>query len=287
VRAGGGTVDGLGDSPDALVWLVPRDPDGLREVVAAAPTARWVQLPFAGVENFLGAGVLTPDRTWTCAKGVYSEPTAEHALALILAALRRLPEHARATTWGGQGATSLYGARVLILGGGGITGSLLELLAPFRVEATVVRRSPDPVAGAVRTVTPQQLDEVLPEATVVVLALALTPETELIIGRPQLQAMNEQAVLVNVARGRHVDTEALVEALAAGSIAGAAIDVPDPEPLPPGHPVWTEPRCLITPHTANPWPDAQSYLYRRITENVRRFCAGEPLLGLVDLSAGY
>ena len=287
VQAGGGELVDIGDGPDALVWMDPRNADGLRQVLAEAPTARWVQLPFAGIENFVRAGVLTRDRTWTCAKGIYAEPTAEHALTLALAGLRHLPQHARARSWGKQGGTTLYDAPVVILGGGGITSALLELLTPYRARTTVVRRSSDPVPGATRTVGRDQLDEVLPDALVVVLALALTPETEHVIGAKQLAAMSESAWLVNVARGRHVDTDALVAALTDNAIGGAALDVTDPEPLPDGHPLWSLPNCIITPHTANPWQVAQPLLAQRITDNVRRFEDGQELLGLVDLDAGY
>lgn len=285
VRAGGGELVGLDDGPDALVWMAPDDATGLQEAVRAARSALWIQLPFAGVEEF--ADVLDPSRTWTCAKGVYAEPTAEHALALALAGLRQLPQRARADRWGGQGAETLYDAPVVVLGGGGITTALLSLLAPFRCHATVVRRSDEPVPGAARTVPTERLDEVLPDALVVFLALALTPETTHVIGAGQLSAMSRSAWLVNVARGRHVDTDALVRALQEGGIGGAALDVTDPEPLPQGHPLWSLPNCLITPHTANPWQTAQPLLARRITENVRRFGSGKPLLGLVDLATGY
>lgn len=286
VEAGGGRAVALDESPDALVWMAPRDVDGLRQALSAAPSTRWVQLPFAGVEGFLP--VMRPGITWTCAKGVYSEPTAEHALALALAGLRRLPEHARATEWGGQGAQTLYDAPVVVLGGGGIGRALLDLLAPFRVQATVVRRdAATPIDGAARTVGLDALDHVLPGARVVFLALPLTPDTEHVIGAAQLAAMDQDAWLVNVARGQHVDTAALVTALREKSIGGAALDVTDPEPLPTESPLWQLENCLVTPHTANPWQTAQPLLAARITENVRRFAAGEQLLGLVDLDAGY
>lgn len=286
VEAGGGRVVARDESPDALVWMAPRDVDGLRQVLSDAPSIHWVQLPFAGIEGFLP--FMAPEITWTCAKGVYSEPTAEHALALALAGLRRLPQHARATAWGEQGAQTLYDAPVVILGGGGIGRALLDLLAPFRVEATVVRRdATTPIDGAARTVGLDSLDEVLPGARVVFLALPLTAETEHVIGAPQLAAMDEDAWLVNVARGQHVDTGALVAALREKSIGGAALDVTEPEPLPVESPLWQLENCLITPHTANPWQTAQPLLAARITENVRRFAAREPLLGLVDLESGY
>jgi phosphoglycerate dehydrogenase-like enzyme len=285
VEQGGGTVVGLSDQPDALVWMAPDDPEGLREALRAGPSLRWVQLPFAGVERF--TDVLDPSLTWTCAKGVYAEPVAEHALALALAGLRSLPQRAQARAWGEQAAQTLYDATVVVLGAGGITTSLLELLAPFRCEVTVVRRSGEPVPGAARTVGMDRLDEVLGDALVVVLALALTEQTRHVIGPDQLRAMREDAWLVNVARGAHVDTGALVRALRKGEVGGAALDVTDPEPLPEGHPLWDLPNCLITPHTANPWQTAQPLLARRIADNVRRDVAGEPLEGLVDLSAGY
>ena len=285
VQDGGGTVVGLSDEPDALVWMAPDDPDGLADAVRSAPSLRWVQLPFAGVERF--TEVLDPSLTWACAKGVYADPVAEHALALALAGLRSLPERARARSWGEQAAATLYDAEVVVLGAGGITTSLLGLLAPFRCTTTVVRRSGEPVAGATRTVGTDRLDEVLGDALVVVLALALTEQTRHVVGAPQLRAMRRDAWLVNVARGAHVDTDALVSALQEGELAGAALDVTDPEPLPDGHPLWDLPNCLITPHTANPWQTAQPLLAARIADNVRRDVAGDPLDGLVDLEAGY
>jgi phosphoglycerate dehydrogenase-like enzyme len=120
-----------------------------------------------------------------------------------------------------------------------------------------------------------------------VLALALTPETVGVIGAQELDLMERHAWLVNVARGRHVVTDDLVDALRNEQIGGAGLDVTDPEPLPDGHPLWDEPRCIITPHVANTPEMARPVLTRRITENVRRFAAGEPLLGPVDPEAGY
>jgi phosphoglycerate dehydrogenase-like enzyme len=287
VEEGGGTVAPVEDAPDAIVWLDPGDVEGLRGYLAQAPAAAWVQLPFAGVERIAEQGLLDHERIWTCAKGSYAEPVAEHALALSLAGLRHLPERITARSWGIPAGTSLYDQKVTILGGGGITTSLLEQLAPFRVEATVVRRNPDPVAGAARTVQVDRLHEVLGGSLLVVLALALTPATRGIIGAAELELMDETAWLVNVARGGHVDTDALVAALRAGSIAGAALDVTDPEPLPDGHPLWDLPNCIVTPHTADTIEMVMPLLADRIRTNVRRFADGETLVGLVDPDAGY
>ncbi|MGH9115487.1 MAG: D-isomer specific 2-hydroxyacid dehydrogenase family protein [Acidimicrobiales bacterium] len=287
VRAAGGRPLRLGEPSDALVWLSVHDLDCLREVLDDQPGIRWVQLPFAGVEPAVEAGVVDSDRLWTCAKGSYAEPVAEHALTLALAGLRRLPDRIRAHSWGPAAGTTLHRARVTILGGGGITRELLRLLAPFDVEATVVRRQPTPVDGAARTVTIESLDRVLGGSLVVFVALALTAETIHVIGAHQLEAMGDQAWLVNVARGRHVHTDALVAALHQGTIAGAALDVTDPEPLPDGHPLWTAPNCIITPHTADTWEMILPLLAARLEANVAHVAAGEPLEGLVDPVSGY
>ena len=286
VRAGGGEPVDAGGPADGLVWLASWDTDGLRQAldVTGAP---WVQLSSAGVERVAAAELFSPAKMWTCAKGAFAEPVAEHALMLALAGLRMLPERIVARSWGKSGGESLYEDRVTILGGGGITASLLDLLAPFRVTATVVRRTADPVPGAARTVPTDRLIEALADAKVVFLALALTPETERIIGATQLAAMRPDSWLVNVARGRHVDTEALVAALDSGAIGGAALDVTDPEPLPDGHPLWAQPRCIITPHTADTLEMIERPLARRIEDNVARFAAGQPLVGVVDPAAGY
>ena len=288
VRDGGGQVVDVADGPDALVWTTGSAWDELGDALAAAPGLRWVQLPFAGVEQVHDAGLLSEDKVWTCAKGVYGETVAEHALALALAGLRSLPERARARSWGEQAARTLYDATVVVVGAGGITSALLALLAPFRCEVVVVRRDASrAVPGAARTVSSDRLDEVLPEALVVFLTLALTDETVHVVGAEQLARMRDDAWLVNVARGAHVDTAALVDALREGRIGGAALDVTDPEPLPDDSPLWSLDGCLITPHTANPWQTAQPLLAVRVRDNVRRFAAGEPLEGLVDVRAGY
>ena len=287
VRDGGGEVVELQEKPDSLVWLDPADMAGLTAWLEQVPLARWVQLPFAGVERVAAAGLLDDKRIWTCAKGAYAEPVAEHALALALAGLRHLPTRVKARSWGVAAGTSLYDQKVTILGGGGIATSLLEQLAPFRVEATVVRRHPDPIPGAARVVATEHLHEALSGSLVVVLALALTPETSGIIGTDEFAVMDESAWLVNVARGGHVDTDALVAALEAKSIAGAALDVTDPEPLHDGHPLWGRDDCIITPHTADTIEMVIPLLANRIRTNVARLAAGEPLVGLVDTVAGY
>jgi phosphoglycerate dehydrogenase-like enzyme len=287
VRIAGGEPTPVDADADALVWLEPRDLPGLGQALKTASAARWVQLPFAGIERVAEAGLLDSDHVWTCAKGAYAEPVAEHALMLALAGLRLLRRRITARSWGEPGGESLYDEPVTILGGGGIATSLIGLLTPMRCPVTVVRRQPDPVPGATRTVRTEQRREAMAGAKVVVVALALTPATEGIVGPAELAAMRPDAWLVNVARGRHVDTDALVTALRERAIGGAALDVTDPEPLPDGHPLWDLENCIITPHTADTEEMIDRLLGQRIEANVAAFAAGRPLLGVVDPEAGY
>jgi phosphoglycerate dehydrogenase-like enzyme len=287
VRIAGGKPAPVDADADALVWLDPGDLAGLGRALKATPAARWVQLPFAGIERVAEAGLLDTDHTWTCAKGAYAEPVAEHALMLALAGLRLLRRRISARSWGENGGESLYDQPVTILGGGGIATSLISLLTPMRCPVTVVRRQADPLAGAARTLRTEQRIEALAGAKVVVVALALTRATEHIIGPAELAAMRPDAWLVNVARGRHVDTGALVTALRERAIGGAALDVTDPEPLPDGHPLWDLDNCIITPHTADTEEMIDRLLGRRIEANVAAFAAGQPLLGVIDPAAGY
>jgi phosphoglycerate dehydrogenase-like enzyme len=286
VYKGGGTLVEPGEA-EALIFTEVSDHAGLRKLLEAHPNIRWVQLPWAGVEPYADAGVLDTDHVWTSGKGVYAKPVAEHALGLALAGLRGLKRFATARSWGHQGGISLLGGRVTIFGGGGIATELVKLLGPFECSITVIRRQPDPIDG-VETVLP--FDErytALKGADVVFLALPLVPQTRGLIGEVEFELMEPHAWLVNVARGPHVLTEDLVIALREDAIGGAALDVTDPEPLPEGHPLWSLPNCLITPHTANTEAMAIPLLSQRIRENIRRYAARQELIGLVDPEQGY
>jgi phosphoglycerate dehydrogenase-like enzyme len=286
VKAGGGELAEPDDAV-ALVWTEAAAAEALGRVLDDHAGLRWVQLPWAGVEPYVEVIRAHADRTWTCGKGVYAEPVAEHALALALAGLRGLGHYARATSWTGQRGANLQGARVTLVGGGGIAESLLRLLEPFGCEVTVVRRTPRPMAGAAAVVGHDRLDGALTGAEVVVLALPLLPDTVGLIDRRRLALLAPGACLVNVARGQHVVTDDVVGALRDGTLGSVGLDVTDPEPLPDGHPLWTLPGAIVTPHTANTAEMALPLLSARITDNVRRWITGEPLVGLVDPVAGY
>jgi phosphoglycerate dehydrogenase-like enzyme len=284
VRNGGGEVVELSDA-DALVWTDPRDAGGLANVLEEHPHLKWVQVPFAGVENFIH--LIDRSRVWTCGKGVYAEPVAEHALALMLAGMRHVAGYVRAREWSGPHGMNLIGARVTILGGGGITESLLRLLQPFHCHITVVRNNVEHIEGASDVVSPDHLIDALTGADVVVLALSLTPQTKGLLSRVEMEIMEPHAWIVNVARGGHIVTDDLVWALEHGEIGGAALDVTDPEPLPSDHALWSMPNCIITPHVGNTPEMAVPLLAERIRANVSCFVHGEPLIGTVDPERGY
>ena len=285
IDGGGVLVDDVADA-DAVIWSSPRDPAALTALLQQRPDLPWVQLPWAGIEHY--RAMLDDKRLWTAGQGVYADDVAEHALTLMLAGLRDLKRRATAVSWQPPSGLSLRRRKVTIFGAGGITTSLLALLKPFDVEVTIVRRQADvAVEGAARVLPLSKRIEAIEGADVVVLALSLTPETTGVIGAAELVAMSTTTWLVNVARGGHVDTAALIAALRTKQIGGAALDVTDPEPLPADHELFHLDNCLITPHCANTPAMAEPVLRQRVIDNLRRRMAGEPLLGIVDVSAGY
>jgi len=285
VEKAGGEVARLDQSVRALVWTDYHQPALLRKTLDENPQLDWVQLPFAGVDAF--ADILKRPITFTSAKGAYREPVAEHALALTLALCRAIPMRVRAKSWGEKFAVSLYESRVLVLGAGGITDELLRLLKPFDCEVAVVRNQPQKVMGATSTHGFSELDEQLAQADVVILALALTDTTRGLFDLARFKKMQPTAYLVNIARGAHVVTNDLIAALEQGLLAGAAVDVTDPEPLPDGHPLWEAPNIIITPHTADTPAQVTRMFAARIGENVAAYLASEPLVGQVDPILGY
>lgn len=289
--AGGGEVAELSTATRGLIWLSEQRADELADVLERHPGIGWVQLPWAGVDGFASvlprfAGEDGP--LFTSAKGAYSEPVAEHAVALLHAVMRELAPKARAARWAPvRSGASLYGRRIVIVGAGGIAAEIIRLLAPWRVRITVVRRSPGDVEGADRTVAVDRLREVLPDADGVILAAASTSETRQLIGEQELALLPEHAALVNIARGALIDTDALARALRDKRILGAGLDVTDPEPLGDDHVLWSEPRCLITSHSADTPEMTAPLLAQRITENVCGFLGDGRFVGIVDPVAGY
>lgn len=285
VRASGATPTSMAPNVGALIWTDYSKPQALAQMLDENPQLTWVQLPFAGVDAF--AEVLDRPVVFTSAKGSYREPVAEHALMLCMALGRKIPERVRAKSWAASFAVSLYDANVLIVGGGGITHELVKLLEPFRSNITVVRNQQLPISGVNKIAATSELPYLLPEAQFVILACALTAETKHLFDANLLSKMNPEAYLVNIARGPVVVTDDLLAALKSGVIAGAAIDVTDPEPLPDGHPGWNEPNLLITPHTADTKVMVKRLFSIRLRENVSAYLGHGSWVGQVDPQLGY
>jgi phosphoglycerate dehydrogenase-like enzyme len=266
-----------GEAAQAQMW-VPRSggadlPAGF---VEGLPELRLVQLLSAGAEKFAGR---LPEGVVLCnARGAHTPATAEWVLTAVLAAQRGLPDLVRAQEegrWAPATHRSLVGARVLVVGAGDIGRTVARMMAPFDVEVTFVART---AREGVQPTT--ALPELLPHADVVVLLVPVTPETTGLVDARFLAAMKDGALLVNAARGVVVDTAALLAELTAGRLR-AALDVTDPEPLPEGHPLWSAPGLLLTPHVGGAVPETNDRAARAVTDQVARVLAGEDLANVV------
>jgi phosphoglycerate dehydrogenase-like enzyme len=264
--------------------------------LAAARRLRWIHSPAAGIGGMLYPEMLAADVVLTNSRGLSADTIAEHVLAVTLAMFRRLPEAFRRQAgrdWaqndiGRLGNRRIAGARVVIVGLGAIGGEVARRMAALGAQVTGFRRRASGQVDGVSALVPiERLREHLPRADVVVIAAPHTHETRNLIGRDELASMSRDSILVNVSRGQLVDEAALFDALRAGAIAGAALDVFVDEPLPAESPFWDLPNVLITPHTSGVRGDYWDAATELFAENLRRFEAGETLLNVVDKQAGY
>jgi phosphoglycerate dehydrogenase-like enzyme len=286
VVSAGGEVAALSDQVSALIWTDYSAPEKLAVVLEQNPQIEWVQLPFAGVDAF--ADVLSAPVKFTSAKGSYKEPVAEHALALSLALGRKIPVRVKATSWGKREAVSFYDSNVLIVGAGGITQELIGMLKPFRASISVCRNQAElPVQRSSDVFGVEQLAKKISKADLVVIACALTDKTRGLFDLELMSKMKPTAFLVNVARGPIIKTADLVTALDQGLIAGAAVDVTDPEPLPDGHPFFGRDDLIVTPHTADTKEIVMRHFALRVQQNVKAFLGQGPWIGEVDPERGY
>jgi phosphoglycerate dehydrogenase-like enzyme len=274
------TYDGTSAPPPDLsaveLYVVPYDSDHAMDLIGKLPSLRALQLLTAGYDAVLG--LIPPGVQLHNGAGLHDASTAEHALALILAAQRDLSRwvmNQERRSWDRDFTRSLADSRVLIIGYGHIGQAIEARLLPF--ETTVIRVAhrarPDQDVHAVNA-----LPQLLPDADIVVLVVPDSAQTRGLIGAAELALMHDDALVVNVGRGSALDTEALV---AENGRIRAALDVVTPEPLPPDHRLWTIPGVFITPHVAGGsrafWPRA----YRFIDEQLKRWADGEPLANLV------
>ncbi|WP_413452878.1 phosphoglycerate dehydrogenase [Georgenia phoenicis] len=277
------------DAEALIVW--GSSGEHLAEVADQMPNLRWVQTLAAGPDSVLSAG-FPDDVVITSGAGLHSPTVTEHALALVLALLRRLPEAAEAQAahrWDRQlgglqplhpdgAVTTLIGARVLVWGFGNIGQTLAPVLQSLGATVRGVARSVGERAGF-DVVAEEDLEAELAQTDVLVMILPATPETEKALDARRLAALPDHAYVVNVGRGTTVDEDALLAALTDGTIAGAALDVTAVEPLPEDSPLWEAPRLIITPHAAGGRPVGADEL---IAHNVRALADGRELRNVVE-----
>jgi phosphoglycerate dehydrogenase-like enzyme len=239
-----------------------------------------IQLLTAGVDSWVGR---VPESVALCdARGVHDLPVAEWVLGAAISVFRKFPIFAvrqERGEWKSEYADELTGKRVLIVGSGSIGRAVERALLPFEVTITHVARTARPGVHSV-----EELPRLLPEAEVVVVLVPMTEPTRGLVDAAFLAAMPDGALLINAARGPVVDTAALVTELAGGRLR-AALDVTDPEPLPAGHPLWSLPNVLITPHIGGSVNGLWRRVYKLAGEQLRRHAAGEELINLV--TEGY
>ncbi|HEX8212795.1 MAG TPA: NAD(P)-dependent oxidoreductase [Longimicrobium sp.] len=270
---------------------------GNRYFLQSLPRARrlrWMQSNSMGMDLVLSAGELLDGVAVTSVRGVYDDEVAEHALALALALLRdlhRLRDDQRERRWTRRPLARLSESRALVLGWGGVGVGIARRLAALGVRVEGVRRSHRGAAAGDSTGFPvwgpDRWRDRLPHAELLFLALPLTPDTRCLVGRAELAALPHHARVINVGRGGTIDQAALLEALAAGRLGGAALDVLEEEPPSPDFAGWAEPRLIVTPHVARSMELPPHRWEPLFVENLRRFAAGEPLCNVVSRELGY
>ncbi|MFB3828752.1 MAG: D-2-hydroxyacid dehydrogenase [Bryobacteraceae bacterium] len=263
------------------------------EMVRAAKKLKWVQVGSAGVERYLFPELKDSNIVLTNCKILQGPEIADHAFALLLSLTRelhRIIPRRTAEEWQPRAyrPLELRGKNAVVVGVGGIGTQIAIRAAAFGMTVTGVDLRELPYTPFLtRTVPPDRLDTVLPSADVLFLAAPETLLTRGMIGARQFALMKPGAYFIAVSRGRLYDAGALAEAIAGKRLAGAGIDVMDPEPLPKGHPLWKFENVVITPHIAGRSDGEHARYLELFAENLKRFAAGEPLLHVVDKQAGY
>ncbi len=261
-----------------------------RGVWAGAERLRLFQMMGAGVDALLPAPDLPEAVRIANARGIHGPHMSEFALAMLLALAKRLPralEQSRDRLWKQYAVDTIAGRTLAILGLGSIGMAVAETASRFGMRVIGTQREPKPTAHVAEVVRPGRTEQVLREADFVIVLLPLTPETRGSVGARELGFLKPTACLVNLARGGIVDEEALCDALRAGRLAGAALDVFVEEPLPPSSPLWSAPNAILTPHVAGLGPGYMDRLTEIFAENLDRTESGKPLRNEVDRERGY
>lgn len=259
-----------------------------------APTLRWLCSPNAGIEKYLPEDAMPQGCILSNSSGSYGPAIAEHIIMVLLMLMRRMPEYQSAMadhSWPEfSPIRSIGGSNIVILGTGDLGSNAARRLKALGAKVTGVCRSgksSEPAFDSVVKVS--ELDDLLPNADALIMTLPSTPDTVNILNRSRIAKLGKQTFVVNVGRGSAIDQEALVEALQSRAIAGAALDVMVPEPLPEDHPLWNCPNTIITPHVSG--NTALEYTCRinvnMFLEDFQRYASGELPLRLVNRKTGY
>jgi phosphoglycerate dehydrogenase-like enzyme len=264
---------------------------GLRENWGAASSLKWVHVTAAGVSQLLFDELIQSNITYTNSRGVLSTAIAEFALGFVLDMAKdtqgsfRLQQEQR---WQHRTTRKIQGQTALVVGTGSIGREIARLFRAVGMEVDGAGRTARPGDGHFDHIhSSRELAAVVHDYDYVVLAAPLTTESRGLVGAEVLTAMKPSALLINVGRGELVDTGALIGALDSGSIAGAALDVVHPEPLPAGHALWNMENVIITPHMCGDTEDYLDDLGKLFVDNLKRYCSGEPLENVVDKSLGF
>ena len=267
------------------------------EEVRAGKNLKWVGVMSAGVENVLfmsgGNDLRDSNIILTNNKVVQGPEIADHAFAMLLALSRDLPTYwadKQTQTWNGQHykGIELRGKTAVIVGMGGIGMQIATRAWAFGMNVIGIDPEDKPFSPMIqKIVKPDQIDEVMPEADVVFISAPHTPQSHKMVGRREFDLMKKGVYFVAVSRGGIYDLDSLVKGLDEKRIAGAGVDVVDPEPLPKGHPLWQFPNAIITPHIAGRSDRDRGRMFGTIEENIARFCDGRPLINVVDKQKGY
>jgi len=262
----------------------------LEPLLAKAPRVRWVHSRSAGVENILFPALVEGAVVVTNARGAYSRSLAEWAMAGVLffaKDLRRLLRSQAEGRWDVFEPEEIAGRTLGIVGYGDIGRAVARYARALGMRVLALRRRPEPDEVAHEVLGPDGLNELMRRSDYVILAAPLTPDTRGLVGREAIAAMKPSGVLVNVGRGPVVDEAALVEALTARRIRGAALDVYEQEPLPAGHPLYSLDNVLLSPHSADNVPGWRESAVDVFVEHVKLFRDGQPLRNVVDKAHGY
>jgi phosphoglycerate dehydrogenase-like enzyme len=263
------------------------------QLFQAAKKLKWVQIYSAGVETYRFPEFIHSSVTLTNCKIIQGPEIADHALSLLLALTRDLyqiiPTRSK-EEWarGSYHPVELRGKTAVVIGVGGIGSQIAQRAHAFGMNVIGVDPQDMPLNPYVsRMVYPDKLNTVLPQADVVFISAPLTPQSQGMMGARQFELMKKGSYFIAVSRGRLYDTDALVKALDERRLAGAGMDVTNPEPLPKGHPLWKFENVIITPHIAGQSDGIDARRMALIKENISRFLKGEPMLNVVDKVRGY